>query len=610
MAHAHLFIKFVQLPIPEVHHLYTTGNIPLAAGYLAAYALRMGVLQPGQLEIIPREIVNLGGDAAIIQWVLQGKTDMVCFTTTMWNLERNLYLAQHIKKSKPAIAIIFGGPEITADNPIINDSTALRIVDSFVLGEGEQTFVELVRHYQSGTGLQPVYQEREPLALSQVPNPYLEAILVPQAGESLYIETMRGCPYPCKYCFYSKANATMRYFPDEFLPRLFELARLYQVPEVYIMDPSFNVAPDLMKKLEHISALNTTSIPIHTEIRLESLTPDITRAMQAAGFKSVEAGLQSTCEKSLKAISRSWHRGKFIQGAHLLAAAGIDVKTGVILGLPFDGLHDFEKTIQFVKQLGIEESMEIYPLSLLPGTRLRDEAAAYGIVYMAEPPYWVLRTPYMDEREISRTIEMVEEKLAIEFFPPIIPLFNSVHPTYTHFLDLRKEATAQLVELYQHPERVGHSLTLLVNRTTGFAPLIELGKWLQQENPFTLVQLVLDQERIPMEAELAPLKEAFYRPQHYFNRIHHYKIDLQGIYSLRFFHLTADPEVADTYLYEAQYCDLVLLYTPPLLQRGCDILEAKPILWVDSPLTKAAEKKINSIYEGFEEFLIIQNIAN
>ncbi|MCP5101810.1 MAG: radical SAM protein, partial [bacterium] len=440
--------------------------------------------------------------------------------------------------------------------------------------------------------------------LEEVPNPYLEKILVPFEKEPMFLETMRGCPYLCKYCFYSKSYPSLRFFPEHALAEQFVLARDYGVPEIYLMDPSFNVAPELEKKLKLIRQANTSGIPIHTEIRLETVTPEIARDMKSAGFHSVEAGLQSVNEKSLAAIGRHWNREEFIRGARLLRENGIDVKTGVILGLPYDDPTDFERTIDFVMELNLEESMEIYPLSLIPGTVLRDQAANYGLSYMLNPPYWVLSTGHMGEKDIKYAVEMVEDKLGIEFFPPVIPRFENIHPTYIHFLDLREKPGYQLENLYRHPERVGGSLTVLANEETGIDRLLVLGDWLARKNPYTLVQLVLDRDTVPPEVDILRLRDAFHQPPHYFNHVHHYKIDSQRNYSFRIFHLTGNLETAESYLYQPFYCDLVLRYTPRLLERGKDILDEKPIALVDSPIDEGELKELKRLYEGFENFLV------
>lgn len=596
-------IKLLQLPIPGVYSLYMENNIPLAAGYLKSYAVHKGVVSGDGITVVPRDLANHGGCSAVLDWIMEGDTDVVGFTSYMWNIDRNLHMARKIKERDPNIVVVLGGPEIDAAHWALDSE----YVDAFVIGEGEQAFVDLIIDHKAGKPLKRIYQQKKPMDLKEVPNPYLEKVLVPHENESMFMETMRGCPYLCKYCFYSKSYAEMRFFPMENLDRLFAEARAHNVPEIYLMDPSFNVSPGLEEKLERIAKINTTGIPIHTEIRLESVTPGIARLMKRAGFRSVEAGLQSINKKSLAAIGRNWNRERFIRGAGLLQEQEIDIKTGVMLGLPYDTIHDFELTLDFVASLNLEESMEIYPLSLIPGTRLREEAQMLGINYMKYPPYQVLSTAYMNEKELKSAVEMVEHKMDMEFFPQVIPRFENLHPTYIHFLDLREKADFQLEILYRRPERVGGSLTILVDEKTGTGNLVELANRLRKENPCTLVQLVIDSETIPREDLIRELEAAFYHPRHYFNHIHHYKIDPQGKYSFRVFHLTGSLETAESYLDCPRHCDLVLRYTPRLPERGRDILEEKPVLLVDSPIAEEEAEELKQMYEGFENFLIFKH---
>jgi len=595
-------VKLLQLPVPEIHELYVEGNIPLAAGYLKSVALKTNAASDDEIEIISREIVNFGGDAAILKYIADSQIDAVGFTSYMWNIERNIYLAHKIKTSNPKTTTLLGGPEITPNHWSLESNA----IDTFIMGEGEIAFSNLLRDLKNGTSLKRIYRAQSPADLGEIPNPYLDNVLVPFQKESMFLETMRGCPYLCKYCFYSKSDSRMRYFPRRYLPELFEMARSYDVPEIYLMDPSFNVAPGLMDRLESIGRFNSTGIPIHTEIRLESVTPKIAAAMKKAEFHSVEVGLQSVNDCALNAIGRTWNREKFIRGANLLKEHCIDVKTGVILGLPYDTMGDFEDTLDFVMQLELEESMEIYPLSLIPGTRLRDEAGDYGIEYMPQPPYWVTSTPHIDEKTMKNTVELIELKLDIEFFPPIIPHFGNPHPLFTHFLDLRTNPVPQLETLKRYPEKVGNSLTIIVNPKVPTKLLVELGSQLKTLNPFTLIQLVMDQDDLPSQDLLRTLKEAFYRPSHYFNRIHHFKIDSQDSYSLRFFHLTGCLETADRYIYQPMPCDLILRYSPALLSQGTEILEEKPILVVDSPISTPERDELKEIYNGFESLLVLK----
>lgn len=601
-----LNIKLVQLPIPEVEDLYRGGNIPLAAGYLAAHALQQEVLGQEDIRIIPRDLANCGGDTAVLEWIVADRPSLVGFTCYQWNIERHLWLAQEIKAAHPEIKIVLGGPEIVPRQSLADAAAA----DVLVTGEGEQAFVDLLLDLRNRSPVQEVYSCREAVDLRRLPNPYLERIVVPEAGESIYLETMRGCPYQCKYCFYARSHRGLRFFPESHLRDVFALARSCGAAEIYLMDPSFNVAPGLEERLRLLGEVNTTAVSLHTEMRLESVTPRIARWMKAAGFGSVEVGLQSVNLRSLEAVGRVWDQARFIRGARLLQDQGIDIKTGVILGLPHDDLGGFARTLDFVAELNLAESMEIYPLSLLPGTRLREEASELGITFMSRPPYWVQATPTMSAEDFKIAVTLAEEKLDIDFFPPVVPRFANSHPRFIRFLDLRSHAEARLNRLFRHPERTANSLTLLISSRLDHRLLRRLGKWLKQASPFTLVQLVLEDDSLPPPEMIHRLAGLFYATPRYFDLIHYYKADRQPAYSFRFFLLTRRRDTAERVLNSPQYGDLVLKFTPAVLAEGRHILEEHPLLLVDSPAGEEDKKELRRIYAGFENFLIFSDESN
>ncbi len=592
---------FLQLPIPEIHDLYSTANIPLAAGYLKAVALKYGLAPRGELHIFDRDVINYGGDAALLRAIRDEGPHIAAFTSYMWNIDRDIYLARRIKEADPSSIIIFGGPEIASNHPVLENKD----IDAFVIGEGELAFCDFLRDVNEHRPIQRVYQSNTHADLTEVPNPYIEKILIPSQRESILMETMRGCPYSCSYCFYSKSFSRIRFFNEDRLSPLFELARQYGVPEIYWMDPSFNVAPALEERLRKIRDLNSTGIPIHTEIRVESVTPTTAALMKEAGFKSVEAGLQSIYKNALAAVGRTWNREKFVQGVKQLLQQGIDVKTGVILGLPNDTPQWFDKTLDFVIGSNLHPSMEIYPLSVLPGTALREQAASLGLKYMPHPPYWVTSTPTISEDDFRGIIENIQYKLDIEFFPPIIPRFANFHSWFVHFLDLRQNSHALWDNLFDHPWRIGHSLTIMVGEPVDWEKLCRFGLSLKNSNPFTLVQLVVDSPTIPPQDEINRLKEAFYNPLHFFNHIHHFKIDAQETYSFRMYHATDRLETAFKYLEEPLYCDLIVRFTPTFLRKGRKILEEKPILLVEGEVNPRDLTLLKRVYKGFDELLIM-----
>ncbi len=106
-------------------------------------------------------------------------------------------------------------------------------------GEGELAFLELVDDLLERRAPRRLYHS-EPLAdLADLPNPYLCGALEIRSDRAIYLETMRGCPYRCSYCFYGKQYPAVRSYPQGVLPELFARARAAGAPEIYFMDPSF-----------------------------------------------------------------------------------------------------------------------------------------------------------------------------------------------------------------------------------------------------------------------------------------------------------------------------------------------------------------------------------
>jgi hypothetical protein len=609
-------VALLQLPIPDPDPATAAANVPLAAGFLKAC---LPPARRGAVSILPRELARHGGDGAILDWLANQEPGLVGFSCYLWNLERSLWLAARLKERVASARVVFGGPEITEGRPLL----ASQAVDAFVQGEGEPVFPALLAGLEAAGAVRPLPRfTRAPLAsLEEVPNPYAAGTLEARADEPLYLETLRGCPHRCRYCFYGKQFPSVRRFPEAILPAVFALARERGVPEIYLMDPSFTSARGLEERLTRLASLNPTAIPLHAELRLEAVTPQAARLMREAGVASVEAGLQSVNRAALASVGRGWRREAFLRGAGLLRAQGITIRTGVILGLPGDTLEGFAGTLEFLQAHGLADAAEVYPLAVLPGTQLREQAAALGLSYMPLPPYWVLRTPGCSEMDLFRGVRLAEEMLAGELFPPIVPRFADPAPGITACLDLRAGSPAASLRCLQLLERaaadpaslhLANSLTLLLSsgqiaNAASLDELRRLGERLLAANPFALFQLVIEGAEPPPPEPALRLAEAFHNPGNYFDRSRYYQEDLQGRFSARLYHLTADLSAARRHYEQMPPFDLIVEYTPRLLSSARDVLEEHPILLIRHSLKPEEKKELREIYKGLAKLLVFTN---
>src|SRR5262249_13031940 len=140
--HAHRRrVLLVQLPIPPLGPTPIRGNVPLAPAYLKLFAERQGLGTSYDIDLFPAGQANTLGDHALVQAITDREPWLVGFTCYLWNIERTLWVAQELKRRRPGVRIVLGGPEITADNAWVLESPDY---DFAVIGEGEQTFAQLL----------------------------------------------------------------------------------------------------------------------------------------------------------------------------------------------------------------------------------------------------------------------------------------------------------------------------------------------------------------------------------------------------------------------------------------------------------------------------------
>ncbi len=114
----------------------------LALRYLKAYAEPEFPVEIVEYTI-KDPVMNIVSD------LFQREADVIGFSCYIWNIEQTITVIQMLKKVKPDVRIVLGGPEVSYDT----DYWMRRIpeVDFIVMGEGEDTFRHLLQEL-SGEG--------------------------------------------------------------------------------------------------------------------------------------------------------------------------------------------------------------------------------------------------------------------------------------------------------------------------------------------------------------------------------------------------------------------------------------------------------------------------
>lgn len=408
-----LRVLLVQLPVPASPAL----NTPLAAGYLKAYAEARGL--DAEIAILPRAIADDAGDAALVEAIVAHAPHVLGLSLYTWNSERALAIAARARQRLPGLIVIAGGPEVQPDNAWVLEHPAL---DVAVVGEGEQTFAELLERLSTGVptsalagtpgtlirGAGGLIAGPERVALSDlavIPSPYLAGHLelVPEGMQ--LVEVSRWCPYSCSFCLYGRAMGPRlgnRYFGLERVLAEVAWGKARGVRTVHFVEANLNLVPIFWPLMRALADLNADrQITFYAELRGEHLSDSVVEALDAANVRVVEVGLQTANPAALRAARRRTDLAKWAAGTRRLYTRGIEVLLDVILGLPADDATGIAETLAFLdrERLG---PYDTFTLQVLPGTLVRREASDFGLVFQDRPPYFVLATDRLSFAELRR----------------------------------------------------------------------------------------------------------------------------------------------------------------------------------------------------------------
>jgi hypothetical protein len=390
----------MNLSLVSIHIEPSSRAVPLGAAMLAA-SLHEAFgerLQIGLVDLYLEQSIE-----TCVQRILAQDPDWVGLSLAVWNRTPALRIAEMLKAARPELVILAGGPEATADRVRLASHPTLDLV---LPGEGERLMVETVGRLLAGcspaelkAGIRPA-----PVAdLGRLPSPWLDGTLDPGRYGGLLWELSRGCPFKCDFCFESLGAEGVRRFPVERLRAELELFARSGVSQVFVLDPTFNFNRDDAKRLLRLMGEAAPELHYSIEIRSEFLDEEM--AALFAGLNcSLQIGLQSADPRVLTNIHRSLDPRDFERKIMLLHEARTVYGFDLIYGLPGDTLDGF---LAFALSLA-PNHLDIFPLAVLPGTRLADTAPGFGLVHEIAAPYLVVSSPTFSEDDMARAARIAE----------------------------------------------------------------------------------------------------------------------------------------------------------------------------------------------------------
>ncbi|MBA4370043.1 MAG: hypothetical protein C0418_00495 [Coriobacteriaceae bacterium] len=394
--------------------LNAPGHQSLALGYVRAYAEQAPRLA-GRVGFMTLDLDSDMDPWWVAYRILRLEPDVLGMSVKCWNAQHIYQVCSIVKRTSPGIHIVLGGPEVSPMAEQILETHPY--VDTIVRGEGEETFAELLGAMLHGGRLwyvDGVTTRRDdgvvsaparPLIadLDSIPSPYASGLLGAH-GDLTYIETYRGCPRSCAYCYEGKGYDRIRYFSQERVAAEIEaIAGSGRARSLSFIDPVFNLTRERLEWLgDVLEPWARQGVRLHTiEVDIERIGTEEAALLRRAGVVSVETGPQTVSATTLERCNRRFDRERFSAGVEACKQAGIAVECDLIVGLPGDTADDLAAGLDYLLSLD-PGKVQLSSLNVLPGTPLWERAEEYGIVCNPEPPHEVMCTATMGFTELRR----------------------------------------------------------------------------------------------------------------------------------------------------------------------------------------------------------------
>lgn len=355
----------------------------------------------------------------ILADIYRHRPDIAAFSCYIWNWNTIQELLPELPKLLPDTKLWLGGPEVSFHaEKILAQYTQLT---GIMVGEGEETFTQLVRFYHAPKGqLQDIpglvlpqgrTQPRELTDMSKLP--FLYEDLGKFQNRIIYYESQRGCPFRCAYCL-SAIDKSVRLRDIETVKKELQYFLDHKVSQVKFIDRTFNCnAAHALTIWRYLLENDNGVTNFHFEIAADLMTEEELEVLKQMrpGLIQLEIGVQSTNERTLYAINRYMsleHLRQVVDKIH--SFHNIHQHLDLIAGLPYEDYDSFVTSFNDVYAMRPQQ-LQLGFLKVLKGSPIEERAEEYGIVYNSRPPYEVLYSrwlPYDDVLRLKGIEEMVE----------------------------------------------------------------------------------------------------------------------------------------------------------------------------------------------------------
>ncbi|HEV8129696.1 MAG TPA: radical SAM protein [Acidobacteriota bacterium] len=357
-------------------------GIPIGLAYCGAVAEKAG----HEVDILDLALEKdtESAHAVLRERVRRKKYDLAGLTCMTVEYEGAKQTAQLIKQCDPSLKIIFGGQHSTIESEeVINNG----FCDFVVVGEGEDTFLELVNTLQSGGDLWDVpgilfhrngapvrtLPRSDSVDIEALPWPAYHLLEVeryfhmesarytPRHERAIQIFTSRGCPWRCTYCHDLFGKTFRGRSAENVFEEMHMLYKQYGVREFMIEDDIFNLDVPRAKQICDLIINSEMNRRIYMQfgngLRLECFDEELVRKLAEAGTHHIAVAIESASPRIQKLIKKNLHLKRAKDVLSWTRKYGISTLGFFMIGFPTETVDEIKQTIRFARDTDLDEAL-------------------------------------------------------------------------------------------------------------------------------------------------------------------------------------------------------------------------------------------------------------
>lgn len=422
-------VLLVQAPVSRLSP-HSRLSPPLGLAYVARHLLDAG----HRVEIVDLNLTGFN-TLRISRTLKRFTPDVVgisAHTETYPNAEK---LAALVKECSPRTTVMLGGPHAS-----ILPAKALENadIDYVVVGEGEQTAVELLTALEAGApaealrsirglgfvedGAPVLNPARSPLDAAELRRPARHLLSLEFYEDAHNVLTARGgCPYRCPFCSASHLWGGKRRPrpPEHIMAEVEDMVRTYGARHVFFVDDILTLDRGWLDRLLSLLAERPEGLTWGCATRVNLVDEDLLGRMATVGCTGIQYGIESGAQSILDSV-KSIKKEDALNAVQWATAAGISASCSFMVPFPEDTEETLAETLEFMRVLKSAGGKLLMSFTTpYPGTMFAEKADELGLRIVTndwtlyDAKHVVIETRHFSAERIERLTEEMAHSLGL-----------------------------------------------------------------------------------------------------------------------------------------------------------------------------------------------------